>query len=828
MMNKAFKYSIINLLLISILLSSCGNIIDTPVPLETVMVVTETPKEVTPTSILPAQLSEPISRIKEGDDALLFGDYDSALDVYALFLSQSSDPGLQAAAYYGAGLTYFKMGAHPQALAFLRELISLHPEDLYSTKAIFLIGLIYIELDRLDEALAAFESYLLLRPNVVDSYIFAQIGDIHIERGDYQAALKAYESAYLASHLGDGESLAIKIAHIYSALGETDIALSLFQDIYFNSSSPLIKAQMDIEIGRLFSEKGQINQAYEKYQDAVNNFPGTYDAYNALVLLVNEGQEVNELLRGQINANIGQYTLAIEAYNRYLLEDNADIPTALYYKALAIRALGLVNAPLGSSLRNEANQLTGTPEDNQAIDLWRKIIIEYPASSFYVDTWEDIAYTQAVYKNNPEEAASTSIDFIASSHSTPEASTILFTAGRYYETAGKLQEAAETWSQLGATYTNSAETFQSLLFAGITYYRLGNNDAALLSFNRALVLSLFPLETSAAYLWIGKILNETGNQLDAQNYLRQAVSADPYGYYGLRASELLNSTPLFQEPPTLELNFDLQKEKIEAENWMIRNFNLTSDIELSGLGNLVSDDRFIRGSEFWSLGLYTEGRDEFENLRTEYDTDPVKSFQLIDVFHDLGLYRSAIEASNSIISLAGMETVSVEDIPVYFAHIIYGLYYLPWVQQAAEKYDIPLLFLMSLIHQESRFEGFVESSAGALGLMQIIPGTAAQIAGEINYPQDFSISDLSIPFINLQLGANYLGRQILLFDGDLYAAAAAYNGGPGNALIWKEIAGGDPDLFIGAVRYLESRTYIRRITEIFSIYTILYAANIND
>jgi len=828
MVNKVFKQSTIILILMSMLLSSCRDSIDTPIPLDTPITVTETPPEVISTSNLSEQFSEPIVRIREGDEALLFGDYDSALDAYALFLNQSSDPDLQAAAYYGTGLTYFKMGVQSQALASLRELISLHPEDLHAKKAILIIGLIYKQLDRLDEALTSFVTYLSLRPNVIDSYIYTQIGDIKMEKGDYPEALKAYESAYLASHLGDGESLAIKIAHTYSSLGESDIALSLFQDIYFNSSSDHIKAQMDIEMGRIFSEKGQINLAYEKYQDAVNNFPGTYDAYSALLVLVNEGQEVNEFLRGQINANIGQYTLAIEAYNRYLLEDNADVPSALYYKALAIRALGLENAPFGSTIRYEANQISGTPEDNQAIDLWHNIILEYPASSFYVDAWEDIAYTQATYKNNPEEAALTALDFIASSHSSPQESTILFTAGRYFEIAGKLQEAADAWSQLGATYTDSSETFQALLFAGITNYRLGNIDAALLSFNRALVLSLYPLETSAAYLWIGKILNETGKLLDAQNYWRQAISADPFGYFGLRAKELLNSETPLEEPDSLEINFDLQKEKIEAENWLIRNFNLSSDINLSGVGNLALDDRFIRGNEFWDIGLYVEGRNEFEDLRTEYHTDPLTSFRLIGIYHDLGLYKSAIEASKSIISLAGMETAGIEELPDYFAHIIYGLYYLPWVQQTAEKYDIPLLFLMSLIHQESRFEGFIESSAGALGLMQIIPGTAAQIAGEINYPQDFSISDLSIPFINLQLGANYLSRQILLFDGDLYAAAAAYNGGPGNALIWKEISGEDPDLFLGVVRYLETRTYIRRITEIFSIYKTLYAANLDN
>jgi len=63
---------------------------------------------------------------------------------------------------------------------------------------------------------------------------------------------------------------------------------------------------------------------------------------------------------------------------------------------------------------------------------------------------------------------------------------------------------------------------------------------------------------------------------------------------------------------------------------------------------------------------------------------------------------------------------------------------------------------------------------------------------------------------------------LYVFDGDTYAALAAYNSGPGNALEWKEIAGDDPDLFLGSVRYLESRHYIRSIAEIFAQYVRIY------
>jgi len=161
-------------------------------------------------------------------------------------------------------------------------------------------------------------------------------------------------------------------------------------------------------------------------------------------------------------------------------------------------------------------------------------------------------------------------------------------------------------------------------------------------------------------------------------------------------------------------------------------------------------------------------------------------------------------------------------LPAYFAYSFYGAYYLPWVEQAADTYNIPILVLLSLIHQESRFQPFAVSSAGAQGLLQLMPQTAATIASEINYPPNFSAEDLGVPLYNLTLGANYLARQFFVFDGDPYAALAAYNSGPLSAREWKEIAGEDPDLFVGSIRYLESRIYVRKIAEIFAQYARLY------
>jgi soluble lytic murein transglycosylase len=63
-----------------------------------------------------------------------------------------------------------------------------------------------------------------------------------------------------------------------------------------------------------------------------------------------------------------------------------------------------------------------------------------------------------------------------------------------------------------------------------------------------------------------------------------------------------------------------------------------------------------------------------------------------------------------------------------------------------------------------------------------------------------------------------------LLGGNLYASLAAYNAGPGNAIVWNELAGGDPDLLLEIIRFQETRDYIRYIYEIYSTYRSIYSS----
>jgi soluble lytic murein transglycosylase len=230
----------------------------------------------------------------------------------------------------------------------------------------------------------------------------------------------------------------------------------------------------------------------------------------------------------------------------------------------------------------------------------------------------------------------------------------------------------------------------------------------------------------------------------------------------------------------------------------------------------------IRATELWRLGLHEDARLEFESLREAVSSDPVLTYQLAGYLSQIGLYRSATFAARRVLDLAGMDDASSLVAPIYMNRIRFGTHYADLITSVAQEYDIHPLLAFSLIRQESLFESFVESSASARGLMQIIPSTGQDIASRLGWPPGYTDADLNRPIVNITFGMFYLAQQRDLFEGDLYAALAAYNGGPGNAAQWKELSGADLDLFLESIRYAETREYIRRIYEIFTIYRRLY------
>ena len=130
---------------------------------------------------------------------------------------------------------------------------------------------------------------------------------------------------------------------------------------------------------------------------------------------------------------------------------------------------------------------------------------------------------------------------------------------------------------------------------------------------------------------------------------------------------------------------------------------------------------------------------------------------------------------------------------------------------------------LALTRQESSFNAAAVSSSGALGLMQLLPGTARDVAGRVGVPfiQDKLTRD---PAYNVQLGTKYLAEMLQKFGGSYELAAAGYNAGPNRVARWLETIGdpraGKIDMvdWIEMIPFRETRDYVQRIMEGVGVY----------
>ncbi|HET6447789.1 MAG TPA: lytic transglycosylase domain-containing protein [Conexibacter sp.] len=130
-------------------------------------------------------------------------------------------------------------------------------------------------------------------------------------------------------------------------------------------------------------------------------------------------------------------------------------------------------------------------------------------------------------------------------------------------------------------------------------------------------------------------------------------------------------------------------------------------------------------------------------------------------------------------------------------------------QQASDKQLDPSL-IAGVIYAESKFNDST-SSAGALGLMQLLPSTAHFIA-QRSGGTAFTTEDLSTPEINIAYGSWYLRYLLDRYDGDEVLALAAYNGGMGNVDRWVADARARGErLDVADIPFPETQAYVQRV-----------------
>jgi soluble lytic murein transglycosylase len=157
-----------------------------------------------------------------------------------------------------------------------------------------------------------------------------------------------------------------------------------------------------------------------------------------------------------------------------------------------------------------------------------------------------------------------------------------------------------------------------------------------------------------------------------------------------------------------------------------------------------------------------------------------------------------------------------------FLRLMYPLHYYDTLVANAQRYQLPHALVAGLAWQESMYKADIRSSAGATGLMQLMPATAQGIAGKAEV-KNFQLSQLTQPEVNVRLGTYYLRENLNRWNGAWIPTIASYNAGPNAVARWVQQFGNlEREAFVEQIPYEETRRYVKQVLAHAWVYNSVY------
>ncbi len=354
----------------------------------------------------------------------------------------------------------------------------------------------------------------------------------------------------------------------------------------------------------------------------------------------------------------------------------------------------------------------------------------------------------------------------------------LYNAARLYQINNQTQQAIKTYDILIRSYPRNKYAEDGAWYLGWIYYRNGQYREALGTFS-AFTDSDSSFNASNAKYWRARSLEKQGRHDEAHVQYRELAGSTSPTYHTYLAQKKTGYFPTYAN----------------------------TNPETTALGPKASN-RKQRAQMLISLGMPEEA--QFEIVAMEDEARTKEELVVVSLLYSqVDDYYQSIKVAQGI----GLPQAN---------RLSYPKGYQEFVAPYAKKYGVDELIVYSIIREESRFQKDAVSPADAVGLMQLIPPTARSVARQIGI-DGFSVSMLTIPRINIEMGIFYFKQVLDKFNGDVELALASYNAGPHRAADWKvRFYGLEKDEFIEEVPFRETRNYIRRILRSYGAYKAIY------
>ena len=382
----------------------------------------------------------------------------------------------------------------------------------------------------------------------------------------------------------------------------------------------------------------------------------------------------------------------------------------------------------------------------------------------------------------------------------------LYEAGRLYQYQNDHDEARARFSALVSHHPFSEQVPDSLWRYALSAYLQDDFDDA-----------IPPLETIVdhygdiqdaseltiglkAHYWLGVNHLERGDDDQARRWLQATIDEGPFTWYGrLAAARLADAGMRARIPqPTARLTRD--------------------EIEHLATLRVPDNPRLATAAQLTRLGLYDEALSEVRS-QLNVHPEPEGGTRLRSALH------LAVDEPNWAHWI--MKSEIDEDGPTHSTlrdwGLAFPLSYFELSHEYGEQFDVSPHLVQAIMRQESGFRPQVSSHAGAMGLMQLMPGTARYTERTFFDEQNLSRSQILDESTNVRLGTMYIRIHEAHASDQTPLALAGYNAGPSPLQSWFERFGDrGVDAFVESITYRETRGYVRKVMTSYITYQGLY------
>jgi soluble lytic murein transglycosylase len=616
---------------------------------------------------------------------------------------------------------------------------------------------------------------------------------------------------------------------------EGEAALDKLQDL--ESEYPLLAAYILLYQGKAYQSEANLAEAEKVWQKLVNDYANSPATVEALYWL----GKSNPAYWQQAIKQFPAHPLTQEII-RHQLKQNPNQPKLM------------------------ANLLKYAPDDSDIENIRERLVAEY-YNQLTPEDWEAIA-DHYWLKWDYEQAGKAYIKATPNSRN-------LYRAARGYHLANDQTTAKQLYLQLIQEYPNAVDTGMGLGHLaklvppqqGLNYLDLamqkfpqlapetlleksklldGLNSRKSAAQARQMLLQNYPNSESAAeYRWnVASQKAKAGNLLSAWQWAQPIVVNNPdspiapkAGFWIAKWASQLNrpedATKAYQSVLVRFPRSYYAWRSAVALGWDVGDFTTVRNKtpEVVKINRINPPGGSATFQELYQLGLESEAWAQFQ---TEISDRPEAELSVADEF-TLGLLKlyqgKNLRGINQIGYLQDRDTPEAQQAwhqlrqtPEYWS----ALYPFPFedtILKWSKQRELNPLLVTALIRQESRFEPEIESSAGAMGLMQVIPPTAKTAAQEIglaNY-------SLTKPEDNINIGTYYLDFTHQKYHNNSMLAVASYNAGPNAVAQWVSRYGlKDVDQFVETIPYRETKGYVESVFENYWNYMLVYNPEINQ